>query len=364
MINDELLSKTINCLRFPLIVGIVFLHNHMETVNIQGHIIKFDTWPWMSLIMKLFSDVLAAVCVPLFFFISGFLFFYRTRFTHETYMQKIKRRYHTLFVPYVIWNFIGFIILLIELHPYLSSLFPLLNRYQVNIETFLSYFWIAELPVSMNGPSNPIDTPLWFVRDLMVLGILAPLVYWLIRRTGIFVIILLGAIWFFRLGKDFGLPSLSHQSVFFFPLGAYFSINRINIATAANKVRYLFITYIAWIIADLCTGVQPYGEWVHKAGIMVGMVTMIQVSAAVVERSKAEKCISLGRTSFFIFALHNLFIGKLMKVIVMVVRPQSPLLVLSIYFFVPVVTILTYIYLYKMLNKYLPHVADVVTGGR
>ena len=105
--NDTLLSKTISYLRFPLIVGVVFIHSNMLVVNIQGTIIRYDKWPVVAFIMNQFSSVLADVCVPLFFFISGFLFFYNSDFSKEIYIKKVKKRIKTLFVPYIIcYNFV------------------------------------------------------------------------------------------------------------------------------------------------------------------------------------------------------------------------------------------------------------------
>ena len=80
MTNDELLSKTIGYLRFPLAVGVVLIHNKMGEINIQGDVINYKDWPWLSHTMDFFSAVLPTIAVPLFFFISGFLFFYNVDF--------------------------------------------------------------------------------------------------------------------------------------------------------------------------------------------------------------------------------------------------------------------------------------------
>ena len=174
--HEELLSKTISFLRFPLIIGVVFIHNNLSAVNIQGNIIRFDQWPAVQFIMNLCSTVLAAISVPLFFIISGFLLFYKVEdFNKSIYIKKLKSRSKSLLIPYIIWNFIGFLILLIELHPIFSSLFPLLRNYRIDITHFLSYFWVAKLPISMSGPGTPINTPLWFIRDIFVFVTISPI---------------------------------------------------------------------------------------------------------------------------------------------------------------------------------------------
>ena len=77
--DGQLLSKTIDFLRFPLIVGVVFIHTDFSNIVIGGvKQISFVNFPVFARIFFLFSKVIFEVCVPLFFFISGFLFFYRT----------------------------------------------------------------------------------------------------------------------------------------------------------------------------------------------------------------------------------------------------------------------------------------------
>ena len=203
--HEDLLSRTISFLRFPLIVGVVFFHNKMGTINIQGNIINYDSWPWLSYIINFFSSVISAIGVPLFFIISGFLLFYKVDFNKEVYLKKIKSRVHTLLVPYIIWNFVGFLILLTKIHPKFASLFPLLKGYRIDIVEFLKCFWAIALPSSPIGVEHttPIDTPLWYVRDLMILVLCSPIIYWIIKRFKGYVIVLLGVIWYFTLGGVF-----------------------------------------------------------------------------------------------------------------------------------------------------------------
>lgn len=42
----------------------------------------------------------------LYFFISGYLFFFRTTFSVDVYKKKLKSRIKTLLIPYLFWNFV------------------------------------------------------------------------------------------------------------------------------------------------------------------------------------------------------------------------------------------------------------------
>lgn len=365
MTNEELLSKTISYLRFPLIVGVVFVHNKMEVIDIQGIKVHYDAWPWLTYTMEFFSSILPAICVPLFFFFSGFLFFNNTIFDKEVYTKKLKRRCRTLLIPYLIWNYFGFIILLVQMHPRFESLFPLLKDYRIDCSEFLSYFWMKELPMDPPGErAMPINYPLWFIRDLMLLILASPIIYWLIKKLKIIFIVVMGITWFWGIAKYIGLPGLSHQSIFFFPLGAYFSINHINFVELFKKAKWTPFIYIIFAIADFVITNQPYNDWFHKIGIIMGMIMVIYIASELISNQKAQTSKFLSDASFFVFAFHGLILTKYTKVIIMLFHPQSPYIILFIYFFVPITTILVSLALYKLLNMWLPSIAKIVTGGR
>ncbi len=362
--NDSLLSKTISYLRFPLIVGVVLIHGNILVMNIQGTVIRYDRWPIVAFVINLFSSVFADICVPLFFFISGFLFFFNSDFSKEIYLGKLKKRVKTLLVPYLIWNFVGFMILLIQVHPKVIRFFPLLKEYRVDITSFLSSFWVTNLPISMSGPANPINTPLWFIRDLMVLVLLSPIIWWLIKRLKLGTIIVLGIIWFFTLGDKFGFPGLCHQSLFFFPLGAYFGINRFNFVGMISKWQLIPFIYFGIAIVDAVSKTESYNAALHNVGVLFGMVSIVYLVSLLLRNNKIQVNNFLIGASFFVYALHNLFLGKVTKIIIMYLRPESPIMVLLIYFVMPIIVIILCLIIYKAIDKFSPLICSVMTGGR
>ena len=102
---SSLTSSTISALRFPLTVGVVFIHFNVLSDNLAvrgtGNAEHFPTW--LVCMFNLFSEVLPRIAVPLFFIISGYLFF-RSGFMIRTYTDKLRRRVRTLLVPYILWN--------------------------------------------------------------------------------------------------------------------------------------------------------------------------------------------------------------------------------------------------------------------
>lgn len=98
--NETLLSKTIIFLRFPLIIAVVFIHNNLNETVINGNeLIKESNLLIYNILYHVINNDIARIAVPLFFFISGFLFFYRISvFSKNEYKNKIKKRFKSLLI--------------------------------------------------------------------------------------------------------------------------------------------------------------------------------------------------------------------------------------------------------------------------
>lgn len=321
-----------------------------------------DRWPWFDFLIRFFGHSLPSVCVPCFFLISGFLMFNQSIFSTSIYQKKLKSRYHSLLVPYLTWNFIGFLIFLVKMHPALSSHFPSLNGFRVDIEVFLMSFWDTNLPKDMNI-GGPIDFPLWYVRDLILLVLASPIIYWLIRKLKSVFVVLMGIVWFFNLQLSIGIPLLSGQSLFFFPLGAYFAINRVDFVEIAKKAWWAPFAF--FIIAPVGAMVwsEPVCNLLPKAIIIIGCIAVFRMASYFLEKKQVKINTFLSNSSFFVFALHGLLITKMMNIAIKVVPSDAPGMGLLLFFVVPAITIVICLITYKLLLK-LPSVVKVLSGGR
>lgn len=141
MTHDVLLSKTISYLRFPLTVGVVFIHFDLsQGLDIAGATHGLNNPNWYYFIINLISGTLATIGVPLFFLISGFLFFYRRDFDETVYKQKLKSRFMTLFIPYVLWNMIAIVWQLKCFLPGVSVFYPPVEMQITPVRVFNTFF--------------------------------------------------------------------------------------------------------------------------------------------------------------------------------------------------------------------------------
>ena len=360
MRNDELTSRIINFLRFPLVVGVIYIHS--DTGGFHSNYLAHG-WLWIDYLVSFFAHTLTSVCVPCFFLISGFLFFRQKFFSKDIYKSKLKSRYHSLLKPYLIWNFLGFLIFLVKMHPLFSSNFPSLVGFRVDIEMFLLCFWDTNLPKDINI-GGPIDFPLWYVRDLILLVVFSPAIYWLIKKLKIVFIAIMGVVWLLNLQMQIGIPSLSGQSLFFFPLGAYFAITGIDFVEKSTYVWWAIPVFFILAVAEVLLSMGPYRIYLPKATIVVGCIAVFRGAYLLLERKHFKTNNNfLSNASFFVFAFHGLLISKLMNISISMIPPDSPNTALSLFFAIPVITIIISLYIYKLLLRF-PSVAKMLTGGR
>lgn len=384
MTKDELLSKTISYLRFPLTIGVVFIHfNLREGFSIRGVKYGIDNPEWFTWVVNLFSEVLPRTAVPLFFLISGFLFFYRSDFCKEVYKKKLQTRARTLLIPFFLWNIIAIMIPIIKKLPLLSSVFP--NAYKIELHfslarifnTFFANFrneGIIVIPtteeiVETHNHPFPIDVPLWYVRDLMVVILLSPIIFWMIKRLGKWFVAALGLFWYFygaAMSPYDGWTGLLSNALFFFSWGAYYSINRVNFVESMRKYKFAPLGYLILAAWDLCSKGADFNGFIHRAGIVAGIVALIIIVSQLLEKEKITVNMTLANSSFFVFALHTLIMREFIHkpIFTILHLPDSPYVMSVTYFTIPFITIAVCVLMYLALRRYVPTLCNLLTGGR
>ena len=381
MTNDELLNKTISFLRFPLTVGVVFIHFNLAEhgFTIHGVTYGLDHPAWYDFLINFFSEVLPQIGVPLFFIISGFLFFYHTDFDGNVYKKKLWKRVRTLLIPYLLWNLIA---ILVHASYQISFLFPnatqeemhlsfvrILKTFFANIPNEGIFVMPAEDAITTySGFIYPINLPMWYVRELMVMILLTPVIFWLMKRMGKWLVIVLGLIYYFYqpiIMPNGGWSVLMCQAAFFFSWGAYYSIHKINFVESLRQYRYAPLVYIPIAVADALTKGTANNLYIPQAGILFGIVSVIVVVAYLLESGKVKVNTTLANSSFFVYALHTLIIAEVGKVVFSVLHLSGNLpSMLLLYVAVPVVTVLLCVVLYVFLKRFVPSFCSLLTGGR
>lgn len=377
MVRDGLLSNTISYLRFPLTVGVVLIHFSLADGLIINKVqYGMDNPDWYFYIVRLFSEVLARICVPLFFVISGFLFFNRKEFNSSIYKQKLKTRFTTLFVPFILWNIIAILWKLKYLLPVISSYYRPLEFHFSFERLIYTFFCNSDSNGIIVGTPTaettygiyPIDLPLWYIRELMIMVIVSPVIYYIIKKAGKWLVTFLGITWLSAptIISETNYADLLMTAVFFFSLGAFFGINGMDIVRQFRKIKFAPYFYIIFAIADTLTKEEEYNEYIHRLGILFGTVSAVIIVSYLLESGKTKPHSALASSSFFIYALHYLFIGDVGRFAFMTLHiPDSnPYAMLTLYFLIPVFAISVCIILYRLTKNLFPQICNLLTGHR
>ena len=365
-------SQTIDFMRFPLIVGVVFIHSTQTAIQIDGVVYGASVadLPFMYYCSNLFSNVIARIAVPLFFFISGFLYFFNVyKFAGQAYKNKLYSRMSTLLVPYIFWNFIVFAVYYIMQN--VSFLNGFTNK-SLDLHNFMSYFWsnpgeMQEGYFDVTAIKNlkmPIAYQFWFIRDLMIAVLLVPIIYFFCKKTKIYGILIVGILWFFQWWFNF--VGFSPACFFFFTVGAYFGMNKRNLLNDFEKLKMIsFILYPLIVVIDLCTKKYNFNHFIHDIGIIVGIIFFFNLVAYLFEKEIIKPVKFLSAASFFLFATHDQFLLKpLRKISYVIFRPKSDLSITSLYFINVFLTVLIALGIYYVLNRYFSKFTKIICGGR
>jgi fucose 4-O-acetylase-like acetyltransferase len=367
MINDNKTSARIDILRFPLIVGVVFIHNYTTTVGLaQGSIGITQNSAWVDFVRYFISQGVARVAVPLFFLMSGYLFFLG-EWSREIYARKLKRRLHTLLIPYLFWN-------LATLAAYaLTQSIPQTRMYFVG-STWppVHSFSLLDYVNALTGiaVTYPISAQFWFIRDLMVLIVLAPAVHWLLHsKWRLQFLIALFCLWLFMGRSILGLNpqdsfffSSSVEASFFFSLGAYLSQAEKNVNCLDRFGPSISAIFLVLVILN--SAFLDSLLYLHKAMIVFGVPSLWWLTGFAARTPKLNLLlIRLSGASFFVFAAHEPLLRIIRKILYHLLLPTSGLEILALYFLIPIFLMAFLVVTYSSLMKTMPSILGFITGS-
>ena len=352
--NSSVLSDTITYIRFPLIVCVVMLHTFILGESQFGIVhVPVGKFPVFDIFVHIIKDDIGEMAVPLFFFISGFLFFYKTNFNLSIYRQKLKRRFHSLFIPYIFWNiaYIAFIMIVQMVHPGWTD-----NRKTVldfSFSDLIDAFWTL----------NQGLIPLWFIRDLIVINLFTPLIHFLIKHFGLIPILIIGIMYLWGIG--FYLPGIGTRSSFYYILGAYFSITKFNYLKVINKFPIPLVLIVPFlIIIETCVwGYFGMQTILNRLVLVGGVATIPLIIARGIKQQKLKPSGFLAESSFFVFVFHMFIIYVPSKFWVLFL-PINTITAITMQVLIPVIISYICVAIYYCLKKIAPKFSLFIVGGR
>lgn len=280
--------------------------------------------------------VLTQVAVPYFFIVSGFFFLGHAYATSRDYGQMVRKKWHTLAVPFLVWNGVGALCLLLSGEQGVPESFG---------DALRRLAW------------SEYYGPLWYVRDLMTLMVLVPAYQWVFRwnRTAIYVglFVLLYRYW---LPVDCGW--LSREGLLFFFLGGWLRQHE-GVLERRLPLGWVLALGALWLVLCFTT---PCFQYLHKPCTLLGIAVCWMLY---------EHCPALSRTgwmrmaqySFFIYVTH-FYVIKTMKVLLGRWFFGNEWVSLAAYLLLPLVTCALLYAVGVVVKRRWPKGYRIVTGNR
>jgi hypothetical protein len=354
VLNDDAfrqLSHSIACVRFPLVFAIILLHGY-STCVIPNHDIYFKT-------LYPLSYWIGETAVPAYFFISGLLLFYSSK----TYSQQLKSRFKTLFIPYMIWNSL---LLLVYVAIWLAGFQPEILYKSLDDYTWQDYlrcFW--DRGERDWGNTTPVMAPMWYIRNLMVMYLISPILYYVIRATGPMIPIICGLFWANANNVAFTLQTLT-----MFSLGAFFPINEINPIDFWKQYKiHIIILFVVFGILDNYLHIASvdnsittlFNLPVHRMALVANTFFVIWLGTYLYDRE--WRFPKLSKAAFFIFCVHFPLMKAIRKICKRFLEWSDGIHILLYFISVALITVICYL-MFRLLSRYCPWFIRVSTGDR
>lgn len=273
------------------------------------------------------------------------------------YADRLRSRLTSLLLPFLIWN-----LLTLGLYALAQSL-PATAGFLSGRQAVIADLRPVELVSAVLGIGRmPIAYQFWFIRDLMLLVIVSPLVMLVMRAGGRAAVALLLAAW---LADAWPLYAPSLEAVVFFGLGVYAGTVPRTPFIADRHAAWLLPAYAVVVLIDAAIGGRQNLLWFHRAGVVLGVAAMLCMTQWVVRCGVCRgRLLALSAASFFVFAAHEPLLTVLRKLAFKIVMPSQSISVIVLYLVIPCVVAALLTALYFALRTVAPRVVAVLSGGR
>jgi hypothetical protein len=235
--------------------------------------------------------------------ISGYFFFYKSR-EKFPYVQKLKNRWHTLVIPYLIWS-LSFFVILIGIKDLYTRIFH-------------STFWYVPeeqltLKTAFMHIINPPLKNFWYLQSLILILPFNFIIYYLLKNRYVFFTFFLLIVTIYT----FNLTDLYFQSRFlpYYLLGCYLGYNettfpKVHLGKTASLILIPVMTFILVYVSY-----WAYMPQLLALRIIIVVLFLITVYNMLDSNQNSVVFRYLHRYkdfSFFLFAIH-MFIFNLVQ---------------------------------------------------
>lgn len=333
-------KKTI--VSFVLSIFVFYIHFHVFSVykNAGGYL----GFAFKQLL------IVTKVAVPLFFVISGALFY--RNYTLNLTGQKYINRFFSLCIPYLVWNTVWFVLALLGNYTPLGAVLGGVKA-SFSLENMLKGIFLYGY-----------FEPFWFMFQLITLTAACPIIYLLLRNKKVGMVVILS--FFAAICAGFKLsPKLFPNSnmVLFYLIGAWIGIHYFSsFTTRRSKPQALagVVTYILCCVYHGTTDQLPECCTCFQISLVITTISCAAFWIAF-DCFDIRRCPKYAEYSFLVYALHSFIGAAISKVLDMLMPEKEVYLLLTAAIAFPA-TIFIICVIGWLLDKYCPHWKRILTG--
>ena len=304
----------------------------------------------VDMLERFWGDTVAQIAVPGFFLISSYLFF--RGFTMEKLWVKWNSRIRSILIPYIMWN------LLYYLGYVIGSRIPFISR----------VIGKGRIPFNFQEAAQAVlhysyNYVFWYLNQLLLLVLLAPVIYMAVRKKEIGMFLLAGILAVIYMGG--ALPFLNLDALFYYTFGAYAAIHGKDIVERSFSRKHIAVGAVLFLAACLAKNIDIPGN--VKGEIAASTVCfrfLMPVSLwLMVPGRYLKEANDWMKQNFYLYATHFSVVRLINKTGALLL-PPIPAVTIGLYIIMPVFCILFSCITSSFLRKYLSTVWFLFNGGR
>ena len=355
-------STKIKLLSFLLIINVLYIHSGFHQEEIEGMKLNY-------FVQQLLSNYIGRLAVPLFFCFSGYLFFLNSNNQMTTIRKKINSRMQSLIPPYL-YGCIFFVAVLyiIAKLPGSEKYFNggVSHYYNLPLDDFIkNVFWMVDQGTS------PMAFQLWFLRDLILVVTISPILFYLFKYMKYWGFLLLFLLSFIPFNQYFTLnsavPTTLFTSLLWFALGGVLAVNNSKLVFKKRSIGIIiFLTYLSLSIFEEIVG-GTFFVAIYPLIILLGISSIWLTYDILVKNSfnvSNYKWLEIACSfTFFIYLFHEPTLNIVRKVIVAVLGKNSMGYLIS-YLISPLLFVLIAVLIGLVFRNKAPKIYSNLVGGR
>ena len=351
-------SRKLDVLRFFAIILVVYAHSYnLKSASAIPPSAPYR--PFTALIENMGSPRgFGAVTMPVFFSISGYLFFAKMNRADRGpwFLYQARKRVRTLLIPYLIWTSLSAAVFLLRDQIALRTSLPLQEHASGQRPLLVS--------VIDSIVFHPIPYQLWFLRDLMIFTVLAYPIYVAISKLRALALFPLAVLWV----AGIELYVFESQGILFFCLGAFIALEwtRGSPTPRPSQAALLLAVWVGLMLLNACL-FTFLGQWgpplLDKVSAVAGLAAL-WFGYETILKAAEPWILPLASFTFLLFAAHEPLLTVVKNRVLGGAADASGLVHLAAYLGLPALIIALLLALGAAGRRLFPRAYAIATGGR